>query len=396
VVLVALASTTRVAYWFATLHYAPTSDAFSYQVIADNIARGNGVADVFPQVTAHATAFRPPGFPAVLAAAYRMFGTSVGLGRAVNLVIGVLVVLLIERLVSRTAGSTAGLVAAGLVAVYPPLVANDVTLLAESLSLLLLLLIVIAVIDDRWQLAALATGVLVLTRNSAQLFVLVIAALLLRRVGWRRTLGFAGISALVVVPWIVRNQIQLGRPVLTTSNGFNLTAAYSQEAHDSQGFVDAAFDPRFESTRLLQFDEAAWDRALITRGLDGLRAHPGDVVAVSRRNALGYFELQPSANTSAERIDGRNLDIRKFSLPAYYLVTTMGIVGLWHARHQRVAVLMAAIAAYFTLVSLVSVAAPRLRAPFDLACCIGVGFLAGQLVGSTGAGPLRSRADSSA
>ena len=36
--------------------------------------------------------------------------------------------------------------------------------------------------------------------------------------------------------------------------------------------------------------------------------------------------------------------------------------------------LVLAIAAYFTLSSLVLVAPPRVRAPFDLCCCIGVGL----------------------
>ena len=394
--LIALAIAARVAYWMVTRDYAPDSDALDYQVIAENFARGDGIANNFPQLEMHATAFRPPAFPMLLGGLFRVFGASVGLARLTNLVIGVIVVLLVERLVTRVGGPAAGLAAAVLVAIYPPLVINDITVLAESLSLLLLVLIVLALSSGRWALAGVETGLLVLTRNSAQLFVVVIAVLILRWLGWKRALGYASLAVLVVVPWVVRNQLQLGGAVITTSNGFNLAATYSDEAHATGDFVDAVFDPRFSDVRLLQFDEIAWDRALRKRGLDGLRRHPEDVLKVSGRNSLKYFELRPSENEAPERLDGRNITVRNLSLPLFYVVTGAGLYGLWRAREHQTAVLVALAAAYFSLVSILSIAPPRLRAPFDLACCIGAGLLFGQLVGSAGAGPRCSSSASSA
>ena len=38
-------------------------------------------------------------------------------------------------------------------------------------------------------------------------------------------------------------------------------------------------------------------------------------------------------------------------------------------------VVLVSAAAYFTVASVVTVAVPRLRAPFDLVCCLGVGVL---------------------
>ena len=260
----------------------------------------------------------------------------------------------------------------------------------------MLLLIVSALADGRWQRAGIETGVLVLTRNSAQFFVFVMAVIVIRWFGWKRALGYAGLAGLVLVPWIVRNQLQLGSAVLTTSNGFNLTAAYSEEAHASGGFVDAAFDPRFSNMRRLQFDETAWDRALRKRGLDGLRHHPSDVLHVSSRNFLDFFELTPSHNEDAESLDGRNLTVRNLALPLFYLVRAAGMYGLWRARQHRAVVLLIVAMAYFSLVSIMSVTAPRLRAPLDLACGVGVGLPVSQLLGSAGAGPRRSSAASSA
>ena len=394
--LISLAVAARVAYWLATIDYAPNSDAFDYHLIAGNVAKGNGIANVFPQFEVHATAFRPPLFPSALGVIYRVFGDHVGVGRLTNLVIGVFVVLLVERLVSRVGGSRSGLAAAALVAIYPPLVVNDVSILTESLSLLLLLLIVLALSEGRWQLAAVETGLLALTRNSAQLFIVVAAFAVVWWFGYRRALGFVGIATLVLVPWVVRNQVQLGGAVLTTSNGFNLNATYSEEAHASDGFVDAVFDRRFERYGFARFDEIAWDHQLREHGLVGLRNHPGDVFRVSQRNAQAFFELDPHKNDTAEALDGRDPTIRQWALPAFYVVSVTGLLGLWRARRHRATVLLMAAAAYFSLASIVSIAPPRLRAPFDLACCIGVGLLVGQLFGSAGAGPRRSRSVSSA
>ncbi|MEO7556181.1 MAG: glycosyltransferase family 39 protein, partial [Acidimicrobiales bacterium] len=176
--LVGLAAGARALYWMATLHYTPISDAGSYHAIASNLADGAGFSDYFPQLSVHETGFRPPLFPVLLGALYRVFGTSVAVGRLANLIVGIAVVLLVERVATRIAGTTAGLVAAILAALYPPLVVNDVSLLTEPLSLLLLLLIVLAAADERWVVAGVETGLLVLTRHSAQALVPVIAVLL--------------------------------------------------------------------------------------------------------------------------------------------------------------------------------------------------------------------------
>jgi 4-amino-4-deoxy-L-arabinose transferase-like glycosyltransferase len=385
--LAGLAIVVRVGYWLATLDLSTVSDAHSYHVIARSIAEGVGFSDVYPELGLHPTGFRAPLFPSLLSAPYRVFGTHVGVARATNLVLGVVLVLLVERFASRLGGRTAGLFAAIAVAVYPPLVANDVSVLAETVSLILIVVVGMFVVDDRWVGAGVATGFLVLARNSAQLYAFLVAAVLLRHIGWRRTLAFLGIAFLVVTPWLVRNAIQLGAPVLTTSNGFNVAALYSEEAHQDGDFVDPVFDERFEALRLVQFDELDWDAELRSRGLDGLRAHPLEPLRVARRNLMRHFELKPWENDDPEERDNRSLTIRHVTLPLFYVVTIAGIAGLWVWRRQRGIGFLALTAAYFSLTSIFSVFAPRLRGPFDLVCCIGVGLLVARLRATTGAGP---------
>jgi hypothetical protein len=230
-----------------------------------------------------------------------------------------------------------------------------------------------------------AVGLLVLSRTSAQALIVVLAAWLFYRVGWRKAARFSVAALAVVVPWLVRNALQVDHLGLTTSNGFNLAAMYSVEAQDVGAFVDPVFHPGFEDIRLLQFDEAAWSEELAERGLAGLRANPQYLAEVIGRNAAAFFEVKPSFNRFAEIQDGRHLGVRGATSWLVPVVAIAGSVGLWRSRGHPGAQVAILIAAYFVVVSLVTIAAPRLRAPADVMWCLGLGLLvAGQnRVGAT-------------
>jgi hypothetical protein len=140
--------------------------------------------------------------------------------------------------------------------------------------------------------------------------------------------------------------------------------------------VDPVFAPEYSSPaeRLLRFDEARWSRHLMTLGIHGAADHPAYVWRTVRRNVRSYFEISPSLNSVAENLDGRRDVVRTVSLPLFYAVTVVGLAGLFRFRHDRRVLLLALVTAQFVVLSLLLVAPPRLRAPFDLACCIGVGL----------------------
>jgi 4-amino-4-deoxy-L-arabinose transferase-like glycosyltransferase len=374
-----LAAVVRIGYWLATADDFLKSDALQYHRLATNVAQGDGLSETFPAVTEHATAFRPPIFPLLLGGWYRVVGNSVFAGRAFAVLLGVVLVVLVYVIVRRHANDVAALAAAVLVAVFPPLVANDTVPLTETLSLILLLLLVDAVVRSRPAWCGVWCGLLTLTRPSAQLLILLVVLFLVRAVGWRRTLLSLAIFLAVLTPWVVRNWIQVGRPVLVTSNGFNLAAMHSDEAYEAGDFIDPVYHPGFDDLRLTQFDEAEWDAALQRRALEDIADHPTRVFGVVGRNFLYFFELQPGENDDAELVDGRNLTIRHWTLPLFYVVVVLGVVGLWRERRSRFSQVLLVVGAYFAVASLVFVAPPRLRAPVDLVLCIGVGLLAAQL-----------------
>lgn len=367
----------RLGYWvFITPDYSPDSDAAQYFDLARNIVNGHGYAMTFPQLELHPTAFRPPGYPYALAAVFKVFGVDVGVGagRALSLVFGLIAIALVYLLVRRISTPRAGLVAGLCMALYPPLLANDTVLLTESLSLALLAGMLLALVVRRWPLAAVLCGMLILTRASAQYLMFPLALWVLWQLGWKRALGFLAIVAAVLSPWFIRNQIQLGSPYFVTSNGFNLAGTYSPASRESQRFVDPVVDDRFKKFRLAQFDEADWQDQLQSFAIDDLKSHPTQVPGVLFRNAQHLFEFTPAFNEWAENADGRNIDFRNATLPLFYVVTVVGLFGLVVSRRESSVVLIGAVAAYFVLGSLVLVSPPRLRSPFDMCCCIGVGL----------------------
>jgi hypothetical protein len=357
--------------------YRPASDADHYHDLARSLSEGDGFAHPVPftDPDPQPTAFRPPLFPAVLAGAYVLFGAHVGVALAVNAALGVGVVVLAGMVGARLAGPGGGVAAGALVAVHPALVANDGPPVAEPLSLCLLLLTVLLLHDGRVVAAGVATGLQLLTKPSAQGLALVVAAWILWRWGWRRALAFGLPVLLVAVPWVVRNAVVIGSPVLVSSNGFNLAALYSPQAAAADGWLDPLGDPRFEDVRRgpsERQDELALDAAFRELAVDHLLAHPFELVERGGENVLRLFELTPAENDPAEVSDGRNLSFRYATLWATWVVIVAGGAGLYAARRRAAAQLLVLGALYLTAVSVVfSPMPPRLRAPLDLACCLG-------------------------
>ena len=360
--------------------YKPRSDANHYQAIASAFANGDGISARFPFTYLHPTAFRPPLYPAMLGTFYWVTGVHVGVGQLLNVALGAGVVVLAAMLGAHIAGYRAGVAAGIAVGVYPPLLANDVVLLSEPLSLALLLAMILLLVRSRPAWAGVACGLLVLTRPSAQLLVVVVAAWLVWRAGWRAAARFGVVTIVLVAPWVVRNWVLVGAPTIVTSNGFNLVSTYSEEALASEGFADAVFDSRFTRINLTHRNEVELDNAYREHALDDLKDRPTTPLLVVRHNLARYFELRPDVNESAERSDGHDITVRNVTLPLVYLVTVAGTVGLWRARRRRGAELLLLEGAYFTVVSVAVIAVPRLRAPLDLAAAIGVGLLVAEVI----------------
>ena len=373
---VAAAVAVRVAYVVLVLpHYSPVSDAHHYHTIAEAVGDGRGLVHPFPFGTPHATAWRPPLYPLLLGGVYALTGPKLGAAQVLNVGLGVGVVVLAALVARRLAGWRAGVVAGALTAIYPPLVFNDGVPLSEPLGLALLLVTVLLLGDRRTALAGVTSGLLMLTRPSAQFFTAAIAAWIVWRFGWKKAVVYSVVATVVVAPWLIRNWVRMDSPVLVTSNGFNLYAAYSPEARARQQFVDAVFDRRLAGIRAGITNEAKLDSVLRRRALHSMADDPAQVARVGVRNVRDLLELRPSRNDDAEAKDGRDLRLRRLALPLVWVVMATGLAGLWSLRHSPGVGPLAIAALVFTGTTALSVFAPRLRAPLELVCCIGASAL---------------------
>jgi len=380
----AVALAVRIPYCLLALRsYTFHADDGHYSEIAANVAHGHGVSADFPYLWRHHTAFRPPLYPLLLGGAYALFGVHIGVAQALNVVLGSLVVVLAAVVAGRLGGRRAAIVAAVLAALHPALLANDGVVLTEPPALLLMLLALWLLLTRRWLLAGVALGLLVLTRPSAQLLVPTLALLLILQARWRQALAMAAAAVLVVSPWVVRNVAYFGKPVIVTSNGFNLAAIWSDQAIAAGHFVDPSRDPTFADVRNYQrsyanFNEANLDAAFQQAGLNGLRTHPERIPSQVRNNVEFLLDISWQRNDNPERLDGRNLDVRHATLPVVWLLEALAVVGLVRMLRRRDGLLVAVTAGYFIAVALVTVAPPRLRAPFDVLGCVAVGVLVAQ------------------
>ena len=370
----ALAGLARVLYLlFAIPNYIPDKDADQYMQLARAFSNGDGLSIQWPFAYVHPSAFRPPLYPALLGSLFSATGSSVIYAQILNIAIGIGVVLLCALLANQIWGREAGIVAGGIAALSPALIANDATVLAEPLSLLLLLATWWYLIRARPLLAAISLGLLMLTKPSAQLLALFLIAWVVWQFGWRRALRFSAVTLLVILPWIIRNELLIGEPTLNTSNGFNVSARYSEFSENGRDFADAYSDNRFDPYVYLTGDDAAWDKALLKLGTTNFRAHPEIILNVTKRNFLSWFEIDSFRNDLAEKFDGRNMEVRNNTFWLIWPITIIGTVGLVLTLRRRGALLILGSAVLIMATSLFSIVAPRLRSPFDLAMYLGCG-----------------------
>ncbi len=238
----------RLAFSFTAGEAQPVKgDALAFHELAGHLADGDGYVSVSlgsDQLRPSAT--HPPAFPVLLAALDLVGIRSVGAHRVALALLGALGVGLLGLLGQRLAGSAVGLVAAGIAALHPLWVEPGGVLMSEALHLVVItgvLLLAVLVLEQpalpRLIGLGLVMGAAVLTRSESVVLVALIAVPLIFVAGRSAParLRIAGAIAaglvVVVVPWIVRNEVQVASPTLSTNLGGTLTGSYCADTFRS-------------------------------------------------------------------------------------------------------------------------------------------------------------------
>jgi hypothetical protein len=300
-------------------------DAIWYHLQSETLAEGHGYVDpdlFYRAGRAVPTANFPPLWPLVLAAA-----STVGLDgqqahQLVGAGIGSITIVVTGLVGRRVGGARVGLVAAAFVAASPLLIAADGSLMAESLYVLLVttavLVAYVCIARRSWSwflVLGLVLGAAALARSDA----LIVAPLLVASTAWciplpitRRIVSGVIAAAAVVavlVPWVVRNERQMGEPLALSSNsgsvleGANCATTYS-------GRLLGAWDGDcLVLTRQPDQDELEWSAAARQAGIDYARDHPARLPLVGTARVLRAWSLwSPIDQAELETIETRVRD----------------------------------------------------------------------------------------
>lgn len=197
-------------------------------LIARNLAQGHG----FANEPGHPTAYRYPLIPIILSLFFRILGESYIPFLLFQSLLGALIAPIMGWIGYKAGGRSTALLTGILVAFNTELISYSRMMLTEtifSFLMCLVALILVRIIDEKKLSFFFLTGVLIglasLCRPVAIGWAILISAVLLFKKKYRiRTrilvvLALTAGSLITIAPWLIRNQIVMGSPELTTSSG---------------------------------------------------------------------------------------------------------------------------------------------------------------------------------
>jgi len=247
-------------------------DQVGYQRLGHALAttgtftRNPGVQPFVPET------IRTPGYPLVVAAAYRVFGEHHVAVAGVQAAMFAAICVLVFSITARLATRRVALVAATLTALYPPIPYYGALVVTEVFTTLIITLALwtsLRAIQDRDRGSFVATGLLLglaaLTRPTFALFpvalVMVVAVAAAIRGEWSRLPRWGwtlGAFAIVLSPWLLYNVVYVHRLTISPAGGIGRATWEASWQGTWPGRVQAALTTIAEDTP----DSAALDEAV--------------------------------------------------------------------------------------------------------------------------------------
>jgi len=178
------------------------------------------------------------------------------------------------------------------------------------------------------------------------------------RQAMRYSLAAAAGLALALLPWIVRNQLRLGYPILVATNGGNAVwIGQSAVATTHENLLPPNPTPEASAARVRNPEfEVETDRAKMRAALTSMRTHPGRVVAMMPAKTYMLYKNDRGSYPFIES------GLRKFLAPErrpwfdalvdgyYFVVLGLALVGTRHfLGRENGATLLPITVASFTL-----------------------------------------------
>jgi 4-amino-4-deoxy-L-arabinose transferase-like glycosyltransferase len=368
----------RALYLFTVArHVTGAGDWHFYHWQANLIAEGRGFIEPFKFLFDHhvsPSAGHPPLYPLALAVVSKLGGTGELSHRALGLLLGACTIVLVGLLGRRAGGDRLGLLAAGLCAVYPLMIAVDGALMSETLYGPLVAVALLAawrMLDRPGPWIALATGAAIalaaLTRSEALLLLVVLAwpAAWRGGAGWPLRAALATLAcALVLAPWAIRNADRFGAFVPISTNDSTVLAGancpLTYHGVDLGGWNIDCISKRRDDN---EADQAAiWRR----EATDYAREHAGRLPVVGAVRLLRVWDLwQPRRQVMFA--EGRQRRVEQAGVAVYFAFLVLGALGAvaLHRRGVTLLVLLAPAVAV-CIAAVLGYGIPRLRHGFEI------------------------------
>lgn len=345
---VGLGVAVRVAYVLVVLDPVPPGlDAIWYQLQGGSIRNGTGYVvptSLFRPEQVPTAAF-PPAYPVYQAVWQSIFGDGPTSVRLAGIVPATATIALVGLLGRRLVGRRAGLLAAGVVALDPSLVAVDGSAMSENLAVPVVLAIVVVahrllvdgVRPHRFVLVGVLSGVAVLTRQDLFLLLVLVGVPAVawdREPGWRRRVGavaaIVAVTATVVVPWAWRNEREVGVfAVSTLSPSSALAGSNCDDTYAGTGVGSWSFPCVVAAVPPGEPGEVEVADAQQSAGLSYVRAHVGRlpaVLAARQARVWGFWDPRDLARRDTD--ESRRYGWQLLSRPVDAAMTVIGVTGL--------------------------------------------------------------------
>ncbi|MFT4571120.1 MAG: 4-amino-4-deoxy-L-arabinose transferase-like glycosyltransferase [Hyphomicrobiaceae bacterium] len=272
-------------------HNPVLDDMLWYHTTAVGLSQGSGYIHPF---SGQPTAAWPPGYPAILAAIYSVFGIKVGFAHLANALLGTASCVLVWRLTAATFTERTGLIAAALLAFLPSHIFFCGLLLTETAfttGFVAVLALACALLrrdvgasNLQWFLWGIVVGALTLVRAESVLIVAaVFLALLASRARLRAVATTTGTTAIAIAigvsialaPWVYRNALVFDAFV-PTSTAMGRTALIGHHALADGSMTSTWSDLLKDNTPLsTPAEELASDKAKRAQALEFAINNPG-------------------------------------------------------------------------------------------------------------------------
>ncbi len=320
------------------------------------------------------TAVMEPGYPVLLGIFFRLFGGVSGSVFSLNLLFALAGAFAVRKLVMDVWGAESGLMAGIMWALYPPYVYYSAYAMTETAHFSLLAISAMLIFSTgrgkrKGFLAGVSTGVFFLIRATALFLVPLQLAYLAWRRRWKALLYYSAGFLVAVSPWVVRNWISMGEPILMPTKGaLNLLTRNDPDILAIEGIIVPDYIT-VNNLDLLEYPsvdsipgELARSRALGKAGRIYVFSNPGLMTWLAWNRATDF--LAPGGSTLGVRGKVAGLVI--------YPLMLFGAIGLWRNRSHPEAVFLFALFVLYLLVHVLAHGGVRYRLPVDAVFLIGV------------------------